>query len=286
MPQRKDPDIPVRQAMVIVPWNGTSAAGGATGDEKDEQSLASNQWATEIKSASRTGSAMVQFELTEKGKYDRDKELDDIKIRLDSIHDLPQGAGPILYMKDFGDTSALMLTVASPPADPAEVGWVSKLVEARIRQVRSGLDPYAQPRRSIIVVYPKSIDTDEVVARNLTGEQRHGGAASLFGCAFVYGSGVLQGWTWRRTSARLNCNRPWGSTQTSTSKRTSSSRCVETCDHRRPCEHNRGAQAVAGGTNTLIATWTTLPIHFSGVSKRCRSWQRWSAPVCWTRMYF
>ena len=31
---------------------------------------------------------------------------------------LPQGAGPILYIKDFGDTSALMLTVASPPADP------------------------------------------------------------------------------------------------------------------------------------------------------------------------
>ena len=25
MPQRKDPDIPVRQAMVIVPWQGTSA---------------------------------------------------------------------------------------------------------------------------------------------------------------------------------------------------------------------------------------------------------------------
>ena len=25
MPQRKDPDIPVRQAMIIVPWQGTSA---------------------------------------------------------------------------------------------------------------------------------------------------------------------------------------------------------------------------------------------------------------------
>ena len=25
MPQRKDPDIPVRQAMVIVPWQGTAA---------------------------------------------------------------------------------------------------------------------------------------------------------------------------------------------------------------------------------------------------------------------
>ena len=117
MPQRKDPDIPVRQAMIIVPWQGTSAEQvEQLVTRKIEQAIALNQWVTEIKSASRTGSAMVQFELAEKGKYDRDKELDDVKIRLDAIHDLPQGTGPILYIKDFGDTSALMLTVASPPA--------------------------------------------------------------------------------------------------------------------------------------------------------------------------
>src|SRR5580704_13335667 len=139
MPQRKDPDIPVRQAMIIVPWQGTSSEQvEQLVTRKIEQSIALNQWVTEIKSASRTGSAMVQFELAEKGKYDRDKELDDVKIRLDAIHDLPQGTGPILYIKDFGDTSALMLTVASPPADPVQVAWISKLVETQVRQVRSG----------------------------------------------------------------------------------------------------------------------------------------------------
>ena len=163
MPQRKDPDIPVRQAMIIVPWQGTSSAQvEQLVTKKIEQSIASNQWVTEIKSASRTGSSMVQFELAEKGKYDRDKELDDVKIRLDAIHDLPQGAGPILYIKDFGDTSALMLTVASPPADPAQVAWVSKLVEEQIRQVRSGLNADTQSRRSIVVVFPKSIDSGQV----------------------------------------------------------------------------------------------------------------------------
>src|ERR1700758_4001526 len=163
MPQRKDPDIPVRQAMVIVPWQGTSAEQvEQLVTRKVEQALAQNQWVTEIKSASRTVAAPVQFELAEKGKYDRDKELDDVKIRLDAIHDLPQGAGPILYIKDFGDTSALMLTVASPPADQVQVNWVSKLVEAQIRQVRSGLDTHTQPRRSVVVVFPKSIDSDEV----------------------------------------------------------------------------------------------------------------------------
>jgi multidrug efflux pump subunit AcrB len=163
MPQRKDPDIPVRQALIIVPWQGTSAAEvEQLVTRKIEQTIALNQWVTEIKGTSRTGSAMVQFELDEKGRYDRDKELDDVKIRLDSIHDLPQGAGPIIYVKDFGDTAALMLTVASPPADPAQVAWMSKLVEARIRQVRSGLTSHGAPRSSIVVVYPKSIDSAQV----------------------------------------------------------------------------------------------------------------------------
>lgn len=163
MPQRKDPDLPVRQAMIIVPWQGTSAEQiEQLLTKKIEQAIAQNQWVTEIKSTSRVGSAMVQFELAEKGKYDRDKELDDVKIRLDAIHDLPQGAGPVLYIKDFGDTAALMLTIASPPADPRLVAWVSKSVEAGIRQVRSESASQPNSRKSIVVVYPKSIDSAEV----------------------------------------------------------------------------------------------------------------------------
>src|SRR4030081_3736835 len=148
MPQRKDPDIPVRQVMIIVPWQGTSSEQvEQLVTRKVEQALASNQWVTEIKSASRTGSAMVQFELAEKGKYDRDKELDDVKIRLDAIPDPPQGAGPILYTKDFGDTSALMLNVPSPPADPTQIAWIARSVRAAIQQVRSNLPAQSQPRK-------------------------------------------------------------------------------------------------------------------------------------------
>ena len=194
MPQRKDPDIPVRQAMIIVPWQGTSSEQvEQLVTRKIEQAIALNQWVTEIKSASRTGSAMVQFELAEKGKYDRDKELDDVKIRLDAIHDLPQGAGPILYIKDFGDTSALMLTVASPPADPAQVNWVSKLVEAQIRQVRSGLDTHTQTaafhRCGFSEVYRQRRSRAQVVL----GDPRHGNPTSVFRCASVFGSGVHRG---------------------------------------------------------------------------------------------
>jgi multidrug efflux pump subunit AcrB len=163
MPQRKDPDVPSRVAMVIVPWAGTKAEQvEQLVTKKIEQAIAQNQWATEIKSVSRTGSASVQFELDEKGKYDTDKELDDIKTKLDAIHDLPDGAGPINYIKDFGDTSALMLTVASPPGDPKQVAWLSQNVEARIRQIRVGAKTNGGPRVSVVVAYPSSIDAAEV----------------------------------------------------------------------------------------------------------------------------
>src|SRR5215475_8942853 len=55
MPQRKDPDVPVRQAMIIVPWQGTKPEEvEQLVTKKVEQAIAQNQWTTEIKSVSRT----------------------------------------------------------------------------------------------------------------------------------------------------------------------------------------------------------------------------------------
>ncbi|MGI8772192.1 MAG: efflux RND transporter permease subunit [Acidobacteriaceae bacterium] len=271
MPQRKDPDIPVRQAMVIVPWQGTSADQvEQLVTRKIEQAISTNQWATEIKSASRTGSAMVQFELAEKGKYDRDKELDDIKIRLDAIHDLPQGAGPILYIKDFGDTSALMLTVASPPADPAQVAWMSKLVEAQIRQLRSGLAGNTQARRAIVVVLPKSIDSAEgerklsLVAQDMATQHLCSDVRMFSGAGF--------------TGVDLATNLSTPDLQSALKKFATQN--LQTDEFHPdawkpaiiddPSTTTAALQAVAGDKSP-IAIWTTLPIRFTAASKRSRS---------------
>jgi multidrug efflux pump subunit AcrB len=132
MPKRKDPDIVIRQVAVVTPWSGQSAERvEQLVTRKIEEKIAQNIRVSEIKSTSRAALSVVYAEVDER-VVDTAKEFDDIKIKLDSLTDLPQGAGPMQYIKEFGETSALMLTVASPPAEGAPLDLMAKAVEERI----------------------------------------------------------------------------------------------------------------------------------------------------------
>lgn len=121
MPKRKDPDIPVRQVAVVTPWPGQSAEKvEQLVTRKIEEKIAQNARVSEIKSTSRSALSVVYAEVDERAS-DANKEFDDIKVKLDSLTDLPEGAGPIQYIKEFGETAALMLTVASPPASETQL---------------------------------------------------------------------------------------------------------------------------------------------------------------------
>src|ERR1041385_3770936 len=138
MPQRKDPEVQVRTAVALVPWPGASAEKvEQLVTKKVEEQMAANAKVTKIESISRTGLAVIYVELDENLK-ETGKEFDDIKLRLDGIHDLPNGAGPINFIKDFGDTAALMLTVASPKADDTEIALRAQAIKAAIEQERVG----------------------------------------------------------------------------------------------------------------------------------------------------
>ncbi|MGA9996352.1 MAG: efflux RND transporter permease subunit, partial [Pyrinomonadaceae bacterium] len=114
MPQRKDPEVPVRVAVAITTWPGSSAEKIENLiTKKIEAKMAENAKVEKIESISRTSVSIVYVTLDEEVK-ETAKEFDDIRLKLDSIRDLPNGAGPVNFIKDFGDTAALMLTVASP----------------------------------------------------------------------------------------------------------------------------------------------------------------------------
>jgi len=137
MPQRKDPDIPIRQALALVPWPGASAERiEQLVTRKVEEKIGENSKVEKIESNTRTGLTAVFITLVE-GTKEVGKEFDDIKLKLDGITNLPDGAGPIQFVKDFGDTAALMLTVASPKTSGLEVGLRAKALRKAIEETRN-----------------------------------------------------------------------------------------------------------------------------------------------------
>src|SRR5262249_11153830 len=76
---------------------------------------------------------------------------------------LPQGAGPIQFNSNFGDTAALMLTIASPRASDIDIALRARSVKRAIENARSALPKNApQPRVSVVVSFPQSVAAEEV----------------------------------------------------------------------------------------------------------------------------
>jgi multidrug efflux pump subunit AcrB len=152
MPQRKDPEVQVRTAVALIPWPGASAEKIEQLVTKTvEQTIAGNSKVMKIESISRTNLAVVYLELDDTLK-DTAKELADIAIRLDAVTNLPQGAGPIYFVRDFGDTAALMLTVASPKAGAAEIAPRAADIRKAIERERAALPAANRVGRFTIVI--------------------------------------------------------------------------------------------------------------------------------------
>jgi multidrug efflux pump subunit AcrB len=161
MPKRKDPDIPVRVAAALVYWPGASAENlEDRATRVVERSLAQNSHIEKIESTTRAGVAVVTIKL-DKAVTDTSKEFDDIWLKLQSINELPDGAF-MQFIKDFGDTSALMLTIASPRASAIEVQLRGDAVAAAIRAARTDA-PSAEQRAALVVAFPYSLDDEDLL---------------------------------------------------------------------------------------------------------------------------
>jgi multidrug efflux pump subunit AcrB len=161
MPQRKDPDIPVITAMVICPWPGMDALRiEERVTRRIEEVVAENSNVDVVRSTSRTGVSYVYVDLKE-GTTGTGEIFDDIALKLAAINDLPENAGPIQFIKDFGSTAALTLTVASPPLNEAQVSLRADQVRAAIQQLRATAPP--GNRVSLVYNFPPSISAASTV---------------------------------------------------------------------------------------------------------------------------
>jgi multidrug efflux pump subunit AcrB len=169
MPKRKDPSIPVRVASVQTQWPGADS-------EQVEQLVtrpiestiaqnpnvrAPNGGDFGIKSLSLPGLSIVQVQLSDTVK-DSKKEFSDMNLKLNSLS-LPQGAGPIKFNSDFGDTAALMLTVASPLEDASTIQVrVHAISEAIIAERKRRKTKSRGDEVSIVYCFPEAVPVDSV----------------------------------------------------------------------------------------------------------------------------
>src|SRR5262245_20775802 len=157
MPQRKDPDIPVRLAVALCPWPGASAQREEElVTRRIEEVMAQNAMVDRITSVSRAGLSEAYVQL-DKRVAETGTQFDDIKMKLDGLADLPEGAGPISFLKDFGDTAALMLTVTSPRVGDVEIALRARDVRQAIEATRIKAPGGTAGRVSVIACVPRSI---------------------------------------------------------------------------------------------------------------------------------
>jgi multidrug efflux pump subunit AcrB len=159
MPKRKDPFLKVRAAVAVCPWPGASPEKVEQMlTRKVEEAMAQNPDVEKIESSSRTGVSIVTVTLRDEVATDQiAKVFDDIDLKLRSLKDLPAGASPIDFQKDFGDTAALMLTVASPKVRQIELSLRATAIRKALTAERSSMpgDRYA-----LVLSFPGSLNAE------------------------------------------------------------------------------------------------------------------------------
>src|SRR6202171_6818632 len=145
MPRRRDPDIPRRVAVAFCPWPGATAQQveqfvtrpieDAVAENKTIHPGTASDYG--IRSISLPSAAYVYVQLAE-NISDVKRQFSDINLKLKALNSqLPQGAGPISFQSDFGDTAALMLTIASPKADSVEIDIRARGIQSAIQTARA-----------------------------------------------------------------------------------------------------------------------------------------------------
>ena len=159
MPKRKDPDIPVRVGLAICPWPGiASDKVEQLVTRKIEQAATGNSKVDRVESTTQDNVSVVLVRLVDNIQNTK-QEFQDIGQRLSQINDLPDGAGPITWISDFGDTAALMLTVGSPPVPPIEIELRARGVRQAIENSRQG---DSKGRATVIYCYPPSVSSSVI----------------------------------------------------------------------------------------------------------------------------
>jgi multidrug efflux pump subunit AcrB len=201
MPQRKDPDIPVRVAVASCSWPGATAQQiEQLVTRPIEDAVAENKTIHPgtaadygIRSVSIPGYAYVYVQLAE-DVSDVKRQFSDINLKLNALNSqLPAGAGPISFQSDFGDTAALMLTIASPKADSVEIDIRARGIQSAIRKARAARKSEQQGAPvTIVYSFPQSLSLSRTIKdAGQLFEQQAQQAGIIRASQVIQGSGFI-----------------------------------------------------------------------------------------------
>jgi AcrB/AcrD/AcrF family len=267
MPQRKDPDVPVRIAVAASEWPGASAQDVEQLITRPiEETIAQNknihppsaaQWG--IRSISLPGASFVYVQLSEDTKDVR-QQFSDINLKLQALNGrLPQSATPVQFQSDFGDTAALMLTLASPPTDKLEVELRARSLEEAIRNARAVRKRSTQQVVSVVYCFP--LARSQAMNQQITESFRQSAEQSgvLHEAGLIAGRGFIGVDGSTATSRSSNS---FGATSqlTSMSRRSPPTSGGLSSSETRPTRYGSSAQSWSPSIHTL--SLTTMPIWF------------------------
>src|SRR6202051_3062241 len=200
MPQRKDPNIPVRIGVASCSWPGaTSQQVEQLITRPIEDTVAQNKTIHAgtpadygVRSISLPGYSYVYIQLID-DVDDLKRQFSDINLKLDALSgQLPQGAGPITFQSDFGDTAALMLTVASPKADSVEIDLRSQSIQAAVRGAWATKKTAPQEKPvTIIYPFPESISPKSIATAAALFERQAIQAGIISSTTQIQGTGFI-----------------------------------------------------------------------------------------------
>ena len=123
MPRREDPQLTIRDALVVTEWPGSPAEKiDELLTEPLETAIIEVADVATVRSKSLTGVSVIQITLEEDVR-DSDQIWDDLRAKVRAVEgELPPSAGKPWVNSDYGDVFEIVLAIYQlPPADQAEI---------------------------------------------------------------------------------------------------------------------------------------------------------------------
>lgn len=152
LPQRKDPEVVIKTAVITTGWPGASAS-----DVEQLVTIPVEQTSRQVArvdkvvSTTRAGISTVFVTLEDTaGKSDVDVAWNDLRARVDLLAArLPAGTARPQVNTSFGDTATVVYSVATPLVDDVELDVRAKSIRVALERERAAR---AGPRTSVVFI--------------------------------------------------------------------------------------------------------------------------------------